>query len=114
MSRLHEISGCKQADRKADVVFIHGLGGDAFGTWRHGKDNSTSWPYWLGEEFTGVAVWSLGYAASPTKWARPLGWFFDRWQNAGHGMSLPDRAGQALDLMLLRGLGERPLFLHLS
>jgi hypothetical protein len=30
MSQLHEISGCGNSARKADVIFIHGLGGDAF------------------------------------------------------------------------------------
>lgn len=68
MSKLHKISGCDNADRKADVVFIHGLGGDPFETWRFGEADHTSWPHWLGEEFEDVGVWSLGYAASPTKW----------------------------------------------
>ena len=70
MSRLHPIAGCDDGARRADVVFVHGLGGDPFGTWRHGEDQSTSWPHWVGREFSDVGVWSLGYAASPTKWAR--------------------------------------------
>ena len=92
------------------MVFVHGLGGDAFATWRHGEDDSTSWPHWLGQEFPEVGVWSLGYAAAPTKWTRPLGWFSGRSRDAGYSMALPDRALQVLDLMVLRGLGERPLF----
>ena len=92
------------------MVFIHGLGGDAFTTWRHGDDDSTSWPHWLGREFPEVGVWSLGYAAAPSKWARPLGWFFRRRGDAGHGMALPDRGLQVLDRMAQGGLGERPLF----
>lgn len=109
MSTLHQISGCSNPERKADVIFVHGLGGEAFSTWRHGKDASSSWPHWLGEEFPEVGVWSLGYAASPTRWTRVLGWFSDRWRDAGQSMSLPDRAGQVLGLMVQRGLGERPL-----
>lgn len=110
MSQLHEISGCENAERKADVVFIHGLGGDALATWRHGEDDSTSWPHWLGQEFPQVGVWSLGYPASPTKWMRLKGWFSEGRRDAGHSMALPDRALQVLDFMLLRGLGKRPLF----
>ena len=108
MSNLHPISGCENADRKADVIFVHGLGGDAFGTWRHGTDDSTSWPHWLGREFPEVGVWSLGYPASPTRWARLFRRFSKRQRDAGYSMSLPDRALQVLDLMVQRGLGERP------
>jgi hypothetical protein len=106
---VHPISGCEKAERKADVVFVHGLGGDAFETWRYGKDDSTSWPHWLGQEFSDVGVWSLGYAASPTKWLRLKSCFSKRFRDAGHGMALPDRALQLLDYMVQRGLGERPL-----
>lgn len=112
MSQLHPISGCDNSERKADVIFLHGLGGDAFGTWRHGKDDSTSWPHWLGGEFPGVGVWSLGYAASASKWPCVLGWFSERWRDAGHIMSLPDRAGQVLDLMAQKDIGGRPILFH--
>jgi len=109
VSQLHKISGCDNASRQADVVFIHGLGGDAFTTWRHGKDDSTSWPHWLGGEFPDVGVWSLDYAASPTRWTRVFGWLSRRWRDAGHTMALPDRALQVLDQMSQQGLGQRPL-----
>jgi hypothetical protein len=111
LSVLHQISGCQSATRKADVVFIHGLGGDAFATWRHGKDDTASWPHWLGQEFPEVGVWSVGYSASPSTWPQVRGWFSKDHRDAGHGMSLPDRALEVLDLMSNHGLGERPLFL---
>jgi tetratricopeptide (TPR) repeat protein len=107
LSRLHEIAGCDNPGRKADVIFVHGLGGDYAATWRH--DQNSSWPHWLAEEFSDVGVWSLEYAASPTKLARVRGWFTgDR--DAGYSMALPDRAGQVLDRMVQKHLGERPLF----
>src|SRR5882672_11013521 len=101
MSELHKISGCTDALRKADVLFIHGLGGDAFATWRSGEDKSTSWPHWLGEEFSDVGVWSLGYAASPTKFARWWHWFGGS-RDSGYSMALPDRGAQVLNLMVQR------------
>ena len=91
------------------MIFIHGLGGDAFGTWRGGKEDSSSWPHWLGQEFPDVGVWSLDYAASPTRFARVLGLFWKRKQDSGYSMALPDRASQVLDLMVQHRLGERPL-----
>jgi pimeloyl-ACP methyl ester carboxylesterase len=109
MSELHIISGCGNGERKADVLFIHGLGGDSFATWRHGKDDSTSWPHWLGKEFPDVGVWSLGYPASPSKWLRVRGWFSRRLREKGYTMSLPDRSIQVLDLMVQRGFGKRPI-----
>lgn len=113
MSILHPISGCETDSRQADVLFLHGLGGDPFTTWRYGKDDSTSWPHWLGEEFPDVGVWSLGYAAGPTKWMRPVGWLASwvssRWRDAGHSMPLPDRGLQVLDLLVQRGFGRRPI-----
>jgi tetratricopeptide (TPR) repeat protein len=109
LSRLHPISGCDNAARRADVVFVHGLGGDAFGTWRHGKEESTSWPHWLGREFPDVGVWSIEYAASPTKWARFLRWFGLGPRDTGHSMALPTRALEVLDLMVQKGVGQRPI-----
>lgn len=109
MSILHPIGATPSAQRKGDVVFIHGLGGDAFATWRHGADNSTSWPHWLARNFPDIGVWSLGYAASPTCWARWLGHFSSKWRTHGFTMPLPDRAGEVLNQMVQQKLGERPL-----
>ena len=111
MSTLHAISGCDNPARKADVMFIHGLGGDAFGTWRDGTDDANLWPRWLGEEFPDVGVWSLGYAASPSMWARLSKLFRKKSdRDAGYSMALPARAVDVLDAMQQEGIGQRPLF----
>lgn len=99
MSELHEISGCDNENRKADVIFVHGLGGDPFKTWRYGDDESTSWPHWLGEEFSDVGVWSLEYVATKSNVAR----------NSSKNMPLLDLAVELLDLLLIDGIGSRPL-----
>lgn len=109
MSELHKIPGCDNAARKADVVFIHGLGGDAHMTWSNDKNHENSWPYWLGAEFPDVSVWSIGYAASPSKWTRVLGWFSAKKRDSGYAMALPERALEILDSMQQTGIGERPL-----
>ena len=107
MSQLIAISGCDNPNSRADVVFVHGLGGDAHETWRYGKDDSSSWPHWLGEDFPEIGVWSLDYASSPTRWISRLVNFVSK--KAGHTMALPDRAEEVLALLVQKGLGQRPL-----
>ena len=90
-------------------MFIHGLGGDAFNTWCSGTTKTDAWPYWLGAEFPEVGVWSLGYAASWSRWGRFLGLFSKRRRDTGYSMALPDRALQVLDLMHQHEVGQRPI-----
>ena len=117
-AQLHPISshsaGEAYAKRELDVVFVHGLGGDAFGTWRFGEDDTTSWPHWLAEEYgERIGVWSFGYPASKSTAPRLkeslkklLGRPYD--EDAGYSMPLPDRARNALDIMAKQGIGQRP------
>lgn len=58
------------ADNKAtecDIVFVHGLVGDAHDTWRH-LVSEESWLDWVDQDHCRAAVWTLGYEASPTAW----------------------------------------------
>src|SRR5687768_9033171 len=115
MGTLHRISGCENDSRAADVLFLHGLGGHPFKTWRDGSDDSKSWPHWLGKEFAEVGVWTLGYASSSSarlRWLRRLlKCNKAKSRDIGQSMPLPDRANQVLNLMAQRGLGARPLLM---
>lgn len=96
MDGVTKIVGYNEATRKLDVVFVHGLGGDAYSSW-HPKDQPDKfWPQWLGEDFPQVGVWSLGYAASVSKWKE-------------ESMPLADRGNNVLERLANDSLGERPL-----
>jgi tetratricopeptide (TPR) repeat protein len=107
MTRLHRVSN-ERASVDADVVFVHGLGGDAFRTWQSKKEEGDAWPNWIAAEFPNVRVWTLEHASSPSKWARFVGWI-TRGRQAGHAMALPERSLQVLDLFTQAGLGAHPL-----
>src|SRR3954467_13919337 len=78
MSRLVRVASWKGKWR-ATVVFVHGLGGHAYKTWRRGKDDDTFWPVWLAEDVEGISVYSLSYEAPVSNWL-------------GTSMPLQDRA----------------------
>lgn len=65
LTYLSKNSGCDVGNKKADVIFIHGLGGKATETWKN--CNGFYWPQELAKEFNTVEVWTLNYNASPIK-----------------------------------------------
>jgi len=52
LETLHYASG-------ADIVAVHGLGGDAYRSWQH--ENGFNWLQHLHERFSGVRVYSCAY-----------------------------------------------------
>jgi pimeloyl-ACP methyl ester carboxylesterase len=74
MSDLIKVADWSGAPR-ASVIFVHGLGGHPYDTWRCGPDDNTFWPLWLAQDVNGLAVYTLGYAAPASNWlgtAMPL------------------------------------------
>ena len=45
---------------RANAVFFHGLGGDAYATWQADKeDKATLWPAWLAQDIEGLSVYTV-------------------------------------------------------
>jgi hypothetical protein len=89
----------KAADPLIDVVFVHGLGGDARSTWRAaGSPNSML--EWLAEDNQAVQVWSMGYPAAMTRWTDG---------RRSRGMPLPRRAQGLIEELLRHGIGQREI-----
>src|ERR1700752_185103 len=86
MTRLIKIADWDGGVR-VNVVFVHGLGGHAYDTWRRDGDDDTLWPAWLGRDIPGPAAWALPYDAPPVNWL-------------GTVMALQDRARNVLECLL--------------
>ena len=86
MARLIKIADW-DGDKRCNVIFIHGLGGHPYDTWRRAADDQTFWPLWLAEDVKGASVYSLGYLSPPTNWL-------------GTAMPLLDEAAHALRVLL--------------
>ena len=86
MTEIHRITANPRDDAVADIIFVHGLGGDKLSTWQSSKSSETLWPAWLAEDSPHINVYSVGYDASPSAWL-------------GNAMPLGDRASNLLALM---------------
>jgi len=91
MSQLIKIAGYPGAPR-ASVIFVHGLGGHAYDTWRRDikkkvGDDATFWPLWLAQDVEGITVYTLAYEAPASNWL-------------GTSMPLQDRAVNVLEILL--------------
>ncbi len=93
---VYRIIGCSNDDRVGDVVFVHGLDGDATQTWHPREKPDDYWPRWIGQDFPQVGVWSVDYEARSLKWK-------------GNALPLSDRATNCIEKLIAAGIGERPL-----
>jgi Alpha/beta hydrolase family len=93
---LSAIVNCESTSRGADLVFVHGLGGGSCSTWMDGADAAGFWPLWIGADFPGIGVWTLGYQADVSAWT-------------SESMPLADRGTAILETLTNEGIGDRPV-----
>lgn len=69
-TELIAINGTENENRIADLIFVHGLGGDALSTWhpQGQKEAENSWLAWLGNDFEDIGIWSVNYEVEPLRW----------------------------------------------
>ena len=99
INKLAPIIGTNNEERVADIIFVHGLGGDYLSTWHpKGKEEANdSWLTWIGQDFKDMGIWSISYNIEPLKWR-------------GNTMPLADTAINIVDLLDENSIGERPIF----
>lgn len=97
---LVQVHSSTEREPIADILFIHGLGGDHKSSWCADGDN-TFWPLWLSEELNQFGVFSLNYASPKV--------FLPSSDVAN--MPLYDKAIEILDCLVSEGLGKRPLII---
>jgi hypothetical protein len=93
-----EISpGCKDPDRRIDVVFVHGIIGDLYSAWQpQDEDTNGFWLQWLGEEMPGAGIWSLSYEVQSIRWQ-------------GSVAPLAPITNKLLRDLIDLGIGQRPI-----
>ena len=93
---LQEIGGCNNVNREGDVIFVHGLGGNARSTWQPEEPQDDKfWLNWLSQDLENVGIWSFGYEAEPFDWK-------------GKAMPLFDQASNLLEWIDSKGIGKKP------
>lgn len=96
---IFPIANTDVTNLQADIVFVHGLSGDAFETWRNGKQGHAAhffWPQELGKDLPHCAIWTVGYPAGITTFSDP-------------GMMIEKRAGNIAQKLVNSGLGKLPI-----
>ncbi|KZV19773.1 hypothetical protein F511_06304 [Dorcoceras hygrometricum] len=106
---------CLDVDPPLDVVFVHGLRGGPFKTWRLSEDKSstksglvekideeagkqgTFWPgEWLAADYPNARLFSLKYKTNLTQWS-------------GASLPLQEVSSMMLEKLVAAGIGDRPV-----
>lgn len=90
---LHPIVSAS-APAQLDVIFIHGLNGDAHKTWRF--EDTPSWQVWMSRALPEANIWSLEYGLRSSWWR-------------GGSIPLTDRAINVLATLSVDLGAERPI-----
>ena len=85
-------------DAAFDIVFIHGLMGDAYSTWNHDGTKEGFWPDWLATEFPAANVWAFNHPAGAAGSIL-----------SDDGMSILQRAQAAITSFETDDIGSRPI-----
>ncbi len=90
------IGGTTNKNRRADIVFVHGLGGNFRSTWESNGDPKFFWPEQLSRQRPELGVWSIRYDSHIN-------------DLLGATMPIQDLAKNLLPQLSLAGIGEKPL-----
>ncbi|VVP43815.1 hypothetical protein PS862_05027 [Pseudomonas fluorescens] len=94
---LYQVDAKTEAEIVADVLFVHGVGGNYLDTWHPPGKAEDFWPSWLSADIENVRVFSLGYPASVTMWS-----------SNSSSMGILERSRNILEYLTAHGIGARP------
>lgn len=81
----------------ADIIFIHGLGGNGTTYWGKPDNSNDYWLHWLGEDLVESNIFSFQYKSDINTFSGSL-------------VSLNDEATNLISTLQNQGLGKRPIF----
>ncbi|MCY4142126.1 MAG: alpha/beta hydrolase [Gammaproteobacteria bacterium] len=93
-AQVHVISAKESS--VVDVIFVHGLEGEAINTWSN-DESEDFWPKWLLADLKKVSIFTLGYPAFVFKKPSRI------------DMDLIERAANILEQLANHGIGKKPI-----
>ena len=100
MSETFHFAAVVKRECCADVIFVHGLTGDAVETWTcsaSSEPEGNFWPHWLSADLPSLSFYTIGYPAG----------IFAQW--AKKEMNLHERAKAILETLAGYSFGDKPI-----